>query len=153
MGVVASMQPTHVTSDMYWAEDRVGPERIKGAYAWRKLMDTGAVIACGSDFPVEGVNPLWGIYAAVTRQDHKGWPEGSWYPGERMTLYEAVAGFTRHAAYASFEEDIKGTLEPGKLADVTVLDKDLFQIPASEILGTRVRLTVVGGRVVYRSED
>ena len=153
LGVVASIQPTHATSDMYWAEDRIGPERIKGAYAWRKLMDAGAMIACGSDFPVEGVNPLWGIYAAVTRQDHKGWPEGSWYPDERMTVYEAVAGFTRGAAYASFEEDIKGTLEPGKLADVTVLDKDLFEIPAAEILATRVRLTMVGGRVVYTSEE
>ena len=153
LGVIASIQPTHATSDMYWAEDRVGPERIKGAYAWRKLMDAGAVVACGSDFPVEGVNPLWGIYAAVTRQDHEGWPAGGWYPDERMTLYEAVAGFTREAPYASFEEHIKGTLEPGKLADVTVFDKDLFEIPATEILETRVSLTMVGGRVVYTSEE
>ncbi|MFQ5511135.1 MAG: amidohydrolase [Candidatus Krumholzibacteriia bacterium] len=151
LGVIASMQPTHATSDMYWAEDRVGPQRILGAYAWRKLIQSGAVISCGSDFPVESPNPLWGIFAAVTRQDHDGWPEGGWYPGERMTVTEAVAGFTRNAAFASFEEDIKGTIEVGKVADLTVIDTDPFDVAASEILEASVRYTVVGGRVVYEA--
>lgn len=152
MGVIASMQPTHATSDMYWAEDRVGPERIRGAYAWRKLIDSGAVIVCGSDFPVESANPLWGIYAAVARQDHLGWPKGGWYPRERMTVYEAVEGFTVMAAFASFEEHLKGSIEVGKLADFTIVDRDLFEIAPREILEATVRHTIVGGKLVYTAE-
>ncbi|NIO29111.1 MAG: amidohydrolase family protein [Candidatus Latescibacteria bacterium] len=149
LGIIPVMQPTHATSDMYWAEDRLGPERIKGAYAWRKFLDSGCKIPCGSDFPVEGVNPLWGIYAAVTRQDHDGWPEGGWYPGERMTIEEAVRGFTIDAAFAAFAEKETGSIEVGKLADLTVLDKDLFEISPKEILNARVIYTIVGGSVVY----
>ncbi|UCH84882.1 MAG: amidohydrolase family protein, partial [Candidatus Latescibacterota bacterium] len=149
LGVIPAMQPTHATSDMYWAEDRVGAERIRGAYAWRSLIDAGCLIACGSDFPVEAVGPLLGIYAAVTRQDPKGWPKGGWYPEEKMTIEEAVSGFTRHAAYARFAENINGTLEVGKLADLTVLDKDLMAIAPEEILTTNVVMTVIGGQVVY----
>jgi predicted amidohydrolase YtcJ len=149
LGVIPAMQPTHATSDMYWAEERLGPDRVKGAYAWRTLIDTGCVIPCGSDFPVEGVNPLWGIYAGVTRQDQKGWPQGGWHPGERMSVAEAVRGFTIHAASSGFAEDFNGTLEPGKFADVTVVDKDIMTIAPVDILKTRVALTVVGGRVVY----
>ena len=149
LGVIPSMQPTHQSSDMYWAEDRLGSERIKGAYAWRKLVDTGVVIAGGSDAPVESLNPLWGIYAAVTRRDHKGFPENGWYPEERMTIVEAVKMYTSWAAYASFEEDLKGTLETGKLADFTVLSKDIFTIEPLDLLTTRVLMTVIGGNIRY----
>jgi len=149
LGVIPSMQPTHQSSDMYWAEDRLGSERIKGAYAWRKLVDSGVVIAGGSDAPIESLNPLWGIYAAVTRQDHKGFPENGWYPEERMTMEEAVKMFTSWAAYASFEEDLKGTLETGKLADFTVLSKDIFRIEPLDLLTTRVLMTVIGGNIRY----
>ena len=149
LGVVPSMQPTHCTSDMYWAEDRIGSERIKGAYAWRKLLDTGVVIPGGSDSPVESINPLWGIYAAVTRQAHEGYPEGGWHPEERMTMIEAVKMFSAWAAYASFEEDIKGTIEVGKLADFTILSKDIFKEDPTELLETKVLMTVVGGEILY----
>ena len=148
VGVIPSMQPTHQSSDMYW-EDRLGSERLKGAYAWRKLIDAGVVIAGGSDAPVESLNPLWGIYAAVTRQDHKGFPENGWYPEERMTMEEAVKMFTSWAAYASFEEDLKGTLETGKLADFTVLSKDIFTIEPPALLKTRVLMTVIGGNITH----
>ncbi len=152
LGVIASMQPTHCTSDMYWAEDRVGSERIKGAYAWRTLLDSGARLTFGSDFPVEGVNPLWGIYAAVTRQDHKGWPEGGWRAQEAMTMSEAVRGFTLDACYAAFSENERGTLELGKLADITLLDLDIFSQKPIRLLNTSVTHTILGGKVVYRTE-
>ena len=148
-GIIASMQPTHATSDMYWAENRVGSERIKGAYAWRTVLDSGARLALGSDFPVEAVNPFFGIYAAVTRQDQKGWPEGGWYPSQRLTLAEAVRGFTLDAAYAAFEEQTRGTIESGKLADLTIVDGDFFTMPQSDLFKAKVRMTVVGGEVVY----
>jgi hypothetical protein len=148
-GVIASVQPTHATSDMAWAPDRLGPERIEGAYAWRKLLNTGCRIACGSDFPVEAVNPLWGIYAAVTRKDHQGSPEGGWRAGECLSIDEAVRGFTVDAAFASFMENSKGTIKPGMLADFTLLDKDVFEISPGEILSTRVVYTIVGGTVSY----
>lgn len=153
LGLIASMQPTHATSDMYWAEDRVGPDRIKGAYAWRTLTDAGVVIACGSDFPVESVNPLWGIYAAVTRQDHAGWPAGGWFPSERMTLDEALRGFTANAAFAEFAEKKKGTIQAGKLADFTIINRDLFAVSPEEILKARVAYTIVGGEIVYAAHD
>ena len=153
LGVLPSMQPTHATSDMYWAEDRVGPERIKGAYAWRLFLDAGMRIPFGSDFPVESPNPLWGVYAAVTREDHEGWPEGGWYPEQRLTVYEAVKGFTLDAAYGAFEEDIKGSLKIGKLADFVVLSKDIFEIPPKEILNTEVLMTIIGGEVVYEARQ
>jgi predicted amidohydrolase YtcJ len=151
--VIPSMQPTHCTSDMYWAEDRIGAERIQGAYAWRQLIDSGCVIPCGSDFPVEGVNPLWGVYAAVTRQDQDGWPEGGWRPEERMTVYEALRGFTLDAAHAEFAEHLKGSLKVGKLADFTVLGKDPFTIEPRQILSTHVVYTIVGGRIVYSASE
>jgi hypothetical protein len=149
LGVIPSMQPTHATSDMYWAEDRVGSNRIEGAYAWRTFIEQGCRIPCGSDFPVEGVNPLWGIYAAVTRMDKDGRPAGGWYPKQRMTIEEAVQGFTVHAAYAAFLENEAGSIEAGKLADVTVLDTDLFKVPPAEILSARVIYTIVGGKIAY----
>ena len=148
-GIIASMQPTHATSDMYWAEARVGPERIKGAYAWRTVLNSGGRLALGSDFPVEEVNPFFGIYAAVTRQDQKGWPAGGWFPDQKLTLAEAIRGFTSDAAYAAFEEDSRGTIEPGKLADFTIVEGDLFLMPSSELFKAKVKYTVVGGKVVY----
>jgi hypothetical protein len=150
LGVIPSMQATHATSDMYWAEERVGPERIKGAYAWRRFLDRGLRIANGSDFPVEGVNPLWGFYAAIARQDRAGWPEGGWMPDQRMTREEALRSWTLDAAFAAFEEEIKGSIEAGKLADLVVLDKNIMEIPPPEILETRVEMTMLGGKVVYQ---
>jgi len=148
-GIIASMQPTHATSDMYWAEARVGPERVRGAYAWRTILDSGGRLALGSDFPVEDVNPFFGIYAAVTRQDQKQWPEGGWRPSERLTLAEAIRGFTSDAAFAAFEEKSRGTIEAGKLADLTIIDGDLFVMPSSELYRAKVRYTVVGGEIVF----
>jgi len=152
-GIIASMQPTHATSDMYWAEKRLGPQRVRGAYAWRTVLNAGGRLALGSDFPVEDVNPMFGIYAAVTRQDQKGWPEGGWYPSERLTLGEAVRGFTLDAAYARFEEKSRGTIEPGKLADFTILEGNLFATPASDLYKAKARYTIVGGEVVYDSKS
>jgi predicted amidohydrolase YtcJ len=144
---IASMQPTHATSDMPWAEQRVGANRIRGAYAWRTMLDKGIPLAAGSDFPVEEVAPLLGIYAAVTRQDATGKPAGGWYPKQKLTLDEAIAAFTRGAAYAEFAEDTRGMLAVGRIADVTVFDRALAA--DQSLLATKVLLTIVGGRIVY----
>ena len=149
LGVIASMQPVHATSDMNMAEDRVGPQRIKGGYAWRRLIDSGAVIASGSDFPVELPDPFHGLYAAVARQDREGLPEGGWYPDQAMTRAEALHSFTLGAAYAAHQEERFGSLEPGKWADFIVIDRDYFTVPANEIDDTRVLQTWVGGKLVY----
>lgn len=150
-GIIASMQPTHATSDMPWAKDRVGPQRIRGAYAWRTLLTAGTRLALGSDFPVEAVNPFFGIYSAVTRQDQKGAPAGGWMPGERLTVAEAIRGFTSDAAWAAFEEASRGTIEPGKLADLTVVDRNPFEVPPAELFRVRPVYTIVGGKIVYDS--
>ncbi|HEY2322347.1 MAG TPA: amidohydrolase family protein, partial [Thermoanaerobaculia bacterium] len=150
-GIIASMQPTHATSDMPWAERRVGPERIKGAYAWRTVLNSGARLALGSDFPVEDVNPFFGIYSAVTRQDQQGNPPGGWMPEQKLTLPEAIRGFTSDAAYAAFQEGSRGTIEVGKLADFTIVDGDFYTAPASTLFQTKVRYTIVNGEVVYQS--
>ena len=150
LGILPSMQPTHATSDMYWAESRIGSDRIKSAYSWRSLLQTGSIIISGSDFPVEGVNPLWGFYAAITRSDQTGYPQDGWYPDQKMTREEAVRSFTQWAAYGAFEEHLKGTIEVGKWADLTILSKDIMQIPPSEILTTEVEMTIVGGKFVYQ---
>jgi len=152
LGLIASMQPTHATSDMPWAEDRVGSERIKGAYAWRTMLETGAVLAFGSDFPVEEVNPLLGIYSAVTRKDLAGNPEGGWYPEQCLTVEEAVYAFTAGAAFAQFQEDEIGKIKSGFRADFTVLDRDIFKIDPSEIPETRVLKTIAGGKTVFARE-
>jgi hypothetical protein len=149
LGVIAAMQPTHATSDMPWAQDRVGADRIKGAYAWRSILQSGGRLALGSDFPIESPNPLWGIYAAATRQDRDGQPSGGWFPEQKLTVEEAVRGFALDAAYAQFAEASRGTIEVGKLADFTVLDGDIFNIPPQDILRTRVTHTVLGGKVVF----
>ncbi|HEX5787027.1 MAG TPA: amidohydrolase [Woeseiaceae bacterium] len=151
LGVIASMQPIHATSDMNMAEDRVGPERILGGYAWRRLLDSGAVIASGSDFPVELPNPFLGLYAAVTRQDPDGEPPGGWYAGEALTRAEALHSFTLAAAWAAHQEERLGSLEPGKWADFIIVDRNFFEVPASEIDDIRVLETWVGGKRVYRA--
>jgi predicted amidohydrolase YtcJ len=147
--VIASMQATHATSDMPWAEARLGPERVKGAYAWRRFLSIGVHVPNGSDFPVENPNPLWGFYAAITRQDREDNPPGGWFPDQRMTREEALRSWTIEGAYAAFEEKSKGSLVPGKLADFVMLSEDIMKVPAVEILKTRVKMTVVGGEIVY----
>ncbi len=149
LGVIASMQPIHATSDMNMAEDRVGSERIAGGYAWRRLLDSGAIIASGSDFPVERPNPFLGLYAAVTRQDRDGLPAGGWYPDQALTRAEALHSFTLAAAYAAHQEDRLGSLEAGKWADFIVIDRDYFTVPASEIDDIVVLQTWVGGDLVF----
>jgi predicted amidohydrolase YtcJ len=149
LDIIAAMQPTHATSDMYWVEDRLGPQRVLYAYPWRSLLDSGAKLALGSDFPVEQVNPMLGIHAAVTRQDVKGWPEGGWYPQENMSREEAVRGFTLDAAYAGFMEQSVGSLESGKRADFIVLDQNLFEIEAADIAEIKVMQTWLDGELVY----
>jgi predicted amidohydrolase YtcJ len=153
LGIIPSMQPTHCTTDMHWITDRIGEERSRFAYAWRTLLDSGVRIPGGSDAPVESVEPLQGIYAAVTRRDRKGWPEGGWHPEQIVSREEALRMFTIDAAYSVFEEDIKGSLAPGKLADMVVLSRDITTIPAPEILETEVLMTILGGRIVYQKND
>lgn len=147
--IIASIQATHATSDMRWAEQRVGPQRILGAYAWRRFLDASVRIANGSDFPVESADPLWGFYASVTRQDHAGSPSGGWMPAQTLTREQALLSWTLWGAYAAFEVKDKGSLEPGKLADFVMLSRDIMKVPAAEILKTRVRMTVLGGKVVH----
>jgi predicted amidohydrolase YtcJ len=152
LGVIASMQPTHCTSDMRWVEDRVGEQRAAGAYAWASLLRTGAVIAGGSDFPVESHNPFLGIYAAVTRQNAEGSPERGWRPEERMTRTEALRSMTIDAAHSAFMDSFTGSITPGKRADFIVIDRDIMTCDPSEILGTRVLRTVIDGEQVYSSD-
>ena len=151
LGIIASIQPTHATSDMNMAEERVGPERIKGGYAWRHLLDSGAVIASGSDFPTELPNPFLGLYAAVTRQDTDGDPDGGWYADQALTRAEALHSFTLGAAFAAHQEDRLGSLEAGKWADFIVVDRDYFEIPVAEIDDIRVLQTWVGGKLVFNA--
>ena len=153
LGVIASIQATHATSDKNMAEDRVGTERILGGYAWRRLLDSGAVLANGSDFPVELSNPFHGLYASVTRQGRDGEPEGGWYPDQALTRAEALHSFTLAAAFAAHQEDRMGSLEAGKWADFIIIDRDYFAIPASEIDDIKVLQTWVGGKQVYERND
>jgi hypothetical protein len=147
--ILASMQATHATSDMRWAEARLGPERVKGAYAWRRFLSLGVAVPNGSDFPVEEPNPLYGFYSAITRQDRQGNPKEGWFPDQRMTRDEALKSWTLAGAHAAFEENQKGSLTPGKLADLVMLSQDIMRIPPAEILKTRVTLTVLGGEIVH----
>ena len=149
LGVIPSMQSTHATSDKNMAQDRLGPIRIQGAYAWRKLMESGARIANGSDFPVESPNPFYGLHAAVTRQDHENQPAGGWYPEENMTRVEALASFTVDGAYAAHQEELLGTLEPGKKADFILIDRDIMSVPVEEIWQAQVLQTWVNGLRVH----
>jgi len=151
LGVIPAMQPTHAVSDMPWTEDRIGAERVKGAYAFRSFLNEGITIPCGSDFPVETNNPLIGIYHAITRQDENENPKGGWLPEQKMTIEEAIKGYTIWAAYAAFQEDILGSIEVGKYADFTILDKDILTIEPVEILNTRPIYTIVGGEIQYQA--
>ncbi len=150
LGVVASMQPSHATSDMPWAGDRVGERRLAGAYAWRKVLDAGGRLALGSDFPVERAAPMLGFHAAVSRQDLAGGPPGGWLPGERLDRREALRGFTLDAAWSLFLDPLVGSLEPGKRADLVVWDRDPMRVPVAEIPAVEADLTLVDGRVVHR---
>ena len=149
LGIIASMQPTHATSDMPWAGDRLGPARLAGAYAWRKVLDAGGRLALGSDFPVESPDPRLGLYAAVTRQDLQGNPPGGWLPGERLTREEALRGFTLDAAWSLFLDKEIGSLAVGKRADLVVFGGNPMTLPELEIPKAGIDYTVVEGRVVY----
>ncbi len=150
LGVIASMQGVHATSDMPWVADRIGEERsAEGAYVWQKLLLSGAKIANGTDAPVENISVLECLYASITRQDKQGKPEEGWFPDQRMSREQALRSYTLDAAYAAFQDQDKGSLEAGKLADITVLSKDILTIQPREILSTDVLYTVIGGEVVY----
>jgi len=149
--VIASMQPGHCADDGRWGEKRIGPERAKGTYAFRALLDSGAVLAFGSDWTVAPLNPMAGLKAAVTRQTLDGQHPGGWVPEQKISLEEAIRAFTRGSAYAEFQEQVKGSLARGKLADLVMLDRDLFRIDPAAIAGVKVLLTVVDGRVVFES--
>ncbi|MGC8641640.1 MAG: amidohydrolase [Isosphaeraceae bacterium] len=150
LGIIASMQPSHASNDMRWAEARLGPQRVQGAYAWRWFAQAKVPLAFGSDFPVEIVNPFWGLYAAITRQDSKGKPAGGWHAEHKLTLEEALRAFTAGSAYAAFEEGRLETLKPGVQADLTLVDRDLFRVSPLELLKARVLITIIAGQGVYR---
>ncbi|MFY0683936.1 MAG: amidohydrolase [Balneola sp.] len=153
LDIIASMQPTHATSDKNMAEDRVGSQRIKGAYAWKTFLEQGTVVASGSDFPVEHSNPFFGLYSAVTRMDHDGNPDGGWYPSESLSRQEALRSFTLDAAYAGHQEDVLGSIESGKWADFILIDTDYFEAPASDLWEIKVLQTWVAGKKVYDSKE
>ena len=150
--LVASMQPTHATSDMPWAGDRLGPARLEGAYAWRRFLDLGVPLALGSDFPVEQVDPRLGLFAAVNRTDREGHPPGGWLPGQKLTAAEALRGFTATAAWAGHDEGEVGRLAPGLRADFVVLDRDPLAIPAAELADLKIQATWVDGQPVYEAK-
>ena len=152
LGVIASMQPTHATSDMPWAEDRLGKDRLFGAYAWQRFLHSGARLALGSDFPVESPDPRLGLYAAVTRQDRDGQPPGGWLPDQRLGAAEALRGFTSDAAYAAFDEKQVGKLARGMRADFVVLAEDPLQAPASQLDDLQIESTWVDGKPVYEAK-
>jgi predicted amidohydrolase YtcJ len=153
LDVIPSMQASHQSSDMYWAERRLGSTRLLGAYAWRSLLDRGVVIPNGSDFPVEPVNPLISFHSSITRQDADGYPAGGWFPAQRMTREEALRSMTLWPAYAGFQERELGSLSPGKYADFVVLDRDIMRVAPEDILASRVLATYLGGRPVYEVRE
>jgi predicted amidohydrolase YtcJ len=148
-GIVASMQPTHQTSDRLMAEARLGPERLAGAYAWQTVEKLGIPLAFGSDFPVESPNPFPGLSAAVSRQDINGQPPGGWIPAERLSFAQALAAFTRGAAFAGFAEARIGSLEPGKWADFILVDRDPTKVDAQALGRTQVFQTWIAGKKVW----
>lgn len=151
LGVIASMQPTHCISDKKFYEKRIGIERCRGAYAWRSLLDSGAMLAFGTDYQVEPLNPMEGLYAAVTRKERLGEEGEGWFPEQKLTMEEAIKYYTLGSAYAQFMDDRKGMIRKGYLADIVITDKDLLTIPEDEIMKTRVDYTITGGKVVYSS--
>ena len=152
LGVVASMQPSHELTDQRWAADRLGPERVKGAYAWHTMEDDGVHLAFGTDYPVEPINPLRGIYACVTRELPDGGPPGGWQPQEKLPMDDCLRAYTAGSAYAEFEEKQKGMIAPGMLADIVVFPVDITRIPPHELLSTQVAMTIAGGRVVFEQQ-
>lgn len=151
LGVIPSMQPTHCISDKLFYEKRVGYERCKGTYAWRSLINEGSVLAFGTDYQVEPLNPMEGLYAAVTRKDRLGEEGNGWFPEQKLKMEEAIKYYTLGSAYAQFMEDRKGMIKESYLADIVIIDRDLLTIPESEIMKTKVDYTIVGGKIVYRS--
>ncbi len=152
LDVIPSMQSTHATSDMYWAGSRLGTDRLHGAYAWRSLLRTGVIVPNGTDAPVEPIDPMRTFHSAISRQDENNYPEGGWYPEQRMTRDEALKSMTIWAAAAGFQEDLLGSLAPGKYADFVVLDQDIMTVAPEDILATEVLATYVGGRPVYERD-
>ncbi len=152
LGVIASMQPYHAIDDGRWAETKIGPDRARTTYAFKSLLDNGAVPAFGSDWPVAPLDPIQGIYAAVTRRTIDGKNPNGWVPEQKISLEEALKGYTVAGAFAEFAEKIKGKIEPGKLADLVVLDKNLFDIPPEEIRMAKVEMTILGGRIIYKRD-
>jgi predicted amidohydrolase YtcJ len=150
--ILPSVQPTHATSDMYWAEDRVGAERMKGAYAYKELLEKAGSIALGTDFPVEQVNPMYTFYAAIARKDLKNYPENGFQMKDALTREEALKGMTIWAAFANFEENEKGSIEVGKFADFTILDKDIMKVDEKELPNTKVVATFINGEMVFEAE-
>jgi len=151
LGVIPSMQPTHCISDKRFYEKRIGTERSKGAYAWRSLQQTGVMLAFGTDYQVEPLNPMEGLYAAVTRKDRLGEEGNGWFPEEKLTMEEAIKYYTLGPAYAQFMEDRKGMIRTGYLADIVIVDRDLLTIPEDQIMKTKVDYTITGGKIVYSS--
>jgi predicted amidohydrolase YtcJ len=157
LGVVAEVQPFHLSDDMRWMEERIGAERCKGAYAFKSIQSSGAVLSFGTDWPGTSaseypINPLLGLYAAVTRQTVSGQPPAGWFPEQRVSMEDAIRAYTYNTAYANFEEESKGSIEVGKLADMAVLSKNLLRINPQELLDTEVLYTVVAGKIVYRKQ-
>ena len=148
--VIASMQPSHLLTDMNWAEARLGPKRAAHSYAWAEFLKKGVTLAFGTDYPVEPVNPFRGLYAAVTRKSEDGKTE--YFPEQKLTIDQAIAAYTTGSAFAEFAEKDKGTLAPGMLADFVVLDRDITSVAPEKILGTKVLRTVVGGKTVYEAK-
>lgn len=157
LGVIAEVNPYHISDDMRWMEERIGHERCKGAYAFRSLLDNGALLCFGSDWPgtsaaLYHMHPKYLIYAAVTRKTVKGTPEGGWFPEQRISVEEAIQAYTINNAYAAFEDDIRGTLEPGKIADITVFDRNLIRIPEDGLLNAEVVYTIIDGKILYEKK-
>jgi predicted amidohydrolase YtcJ len=150
--ILPSVQPTHATSDMYWAEDRLGEERVKHAYAYKRLLDEAEILPLGTDFPVEKVNPMLTFYAAVSRQDTEGYPENGFQPQNALTREETLKGMTIWAAYGAFEEDEKGSLEPGKYADFVILNEDLMTVDIEKVPELKVQSTYINGELVYENK-
>jgi predicted amidohydrolase YtcJ len=150
--IVPSVQTTHATSDMYWAAERIGNERIKGAYAYKRLMEQNGWIPNGSDFPVERINPLFGFYAGFARMDKSGWPTGGWQPENALTREESLKAMTIWAAKSCFEEEERGSIEPGKMADFTILEEDIMLIEPTRVPGVKTAQTWIAGERVYKND-
>jgi predicted amidohydrolase YtcJ len=152
LNVVASMQPSHILSDVRWAEQRIGPTRAKGAYSWHSLEAQGTRLAFGTDYPVEPINPMRGLYACVTRETPEGEPKGGWEPQERISIQDCLRDYTVGSAYAEFEENRKGELKPGQFADIVVLSEDVTKCSPEAMLKTTVEMTIAGGQVTYHAK-